>query len=134
MIQLRIASGDRDLPIQDYPDVLSNDALKPAVLCQVVDRVRESYRIRGRHGCRLLQLTRSTNRHQAMTDEQAALRLRLKELAGSSRSRSNWSVVLTGRDGATTTYQYVPSGISLSLAKRLTSFIGVLSARRWSRS
>ena len=51
---------------------------RPAHLRQVVDRVCQCYRISERYACRL---ARSTYRYESTTDEQAALRMRMKELA-----------------------------------------------------
>ena len=51
---------------------------RPARLRQVVDRVCQCYRISERYACRL---ARSTYRYESTTDEQAALRMRMKKLA-----------------------------------------------------
>jgi len=47
-----------------------------------VDGAKQSYRISERRACKLLNLHRSTQRYQSTKDDQAALRMRLKELAG----------------------------------------------------
>lgn len=54
---------------------------RPARLRQVVDGVCQCYRISERYACRLVRLARSTYRYESTTDEQAALRMRMKELA-----------------------------------------------------
>lgn len=56
--------------------------MKPARLRQIVDWACECYGVSERRGCRLLRVWRSTYRYESTKDEQAALRMRLKELAG----------------------------------------------------
>ena len=46
-----------------------------------MEGAKECYRISERRACKLLQLARSTFYYQSTKDEQAPLRMRLKELA-----------------------------------------------------
>ena len=56
-------------------------ALKSARLRKAAERAKECYRIGDRRACTLLQVARSTLSCESTKNEQASLRIRLKELA-----------------------------------------------------
>ena len=53
----------------------------PACLRTEAERVCGAYRVSQRRVCRVLRLSLSTCRYRSVKDKQAALRMRLKELA-----------------------------------------------------
>jgi putative transposase len=55
--------------------------LKPAQLRPQVDYLQTCYRVSQRRACEVLTLGRSSYRYHSVVDEQAALRIRLKDLA-----------------------------------------------------
>lgn len=55
--------------------------MKPVRLREVVNNACQCYRISERRACRLVNFSRTSHRYRSTKDEQAALRLRLKELA-----------------------------------------------------
>ncbi|MHC2071123.1 IS3 family transposase [Bremerella sp. T1] len=79
--KLKQLVADLSLDKQILQDVLFKRALKPDRLRATADRVQAAYRISERRTCRLLSLARSTCRYLSLRDDQAPLRMRLKELA-----------------------------------------------------
>ncbi|MCC9600736.1 IS3 family transposase [Stieleria sp. JC731] len=79
--RLKALVADLSLDKQILQDVLFKKALKPARLRKEVERVRVAYDVSQRRACRVLRLAISTCRYPSVKDEQAALRMRLKELA-----------------------------------------------------
>src|SRR6187200_1900301 len=75
-------------------------SLKPAARRKLVKGVREAYQLSEQRACRLMGITRWSNRYRSRKDSQAALRLRLRELAG-SRVRYGYRrlTVLLRREG-----------------------------------
>jgi putative transposase len=75
-------------------------SLKPAARRELVQGVREAYQLSEKRACGLMGITRWSNRYQSRKDSQAALRLRLRELAG-SRVRYGYRrlTVLLRREG-----------------------------------
>ena len=75
-------------------------SLKPAARRELVKSVREAYQLSEKRACGLMGITRWSNRYQSRKDSQAALRLRLRELAG-SRVRYGYRrlTVLLRREG-----------------------------------
>ena len=65
----------------DFAVCLVKKALRPARLRECVVGAKSCYRISERRDCGLVGLARSSHRYQSTKDEQAALRMRLKELA-----------------------------------------------------
>ncbi len=58
-------------------------SLKPAARRELVKSVRQAYQLSENRACGLIGITRWSNRYQSRKDSQPALRLRLRELAGS---------------------------------------------------
>lgn len=93
-----VADLSLDKPI--LQDVLSKMALKPARLRTAVGGARKAYRISQLRACKLLGLALSTCRYKSTKDEQAALRMRLKELAATRvRYRYRRLHILLRREG-----------------------------------
>lgn len=67
---------------------------------QLVREVREAHHLSERRACELFRITRWTNRYQSRRDPQTALKMRLRELAG-SRTRYGYRrlTVLLRREG-----------------------------------
>lgn len=76
-------------------------SLKPAARRELVQGVRQAYQMSENRACGLIGITRWSNRYQSRKDSQMALRLRLRELAG-SRVRYGYRrlTVLLRRDGS----------------------------------
>src|SRR4029079_2795806 len=53
-------------------------SLKPAAPRKLVEGVREAYQLSEQQACRLMGITRGSNRYRSRKDSQAALRLRLR--------------------------------------------------------
>ena len=74
--------------------------LKPAAQRLAVSRVMERHGLSQRHACRLVDLDRSTLRYQGQRPDDAALRQRLRELAGERRRfgyrRLGWMLAREG--------------------------------------
>ncbi|KAA5546359.1 IS3 family transposase [Roseiconus nitratireducens] len=79
--RLKALVADLSLDKQILQDVLFKKALRPARLRAAVEGTRQAYKISERRACKILGLARSTCRYQSTKDEQAALRMRLKDLA-----------------------------------------------------
>ncbi len=79
--RLKSLVADPSLDKQLLQDVLSKITLRPARLRECVEGAKHCYRISERRACGLVGLARSSHRYQSTKDEQAALRMRLKELA-----------------------------------------------------
>ncbi|MBC7926057.1 MAG: IS3 family transposase [Bryobacteraceae bacterium] len=75
-------------------------SLKPAARRELVTKVREAHQLTESRACGLIGITRWSNRYQSQKDPQVALRLRLRELAG-SRVRYGYRrlTVLLRREG-----------------------------------
>ena len=104
--------------------------MRPARRRKVVEGLRAAYRVSERRTCRAVGFARSTHRYRSVADEQAALRMRLKELAA-VRVRYGYRRlhVLLLREGWEVNHNrvyrlYVEEGLSLRI-KRPTS------ARAW---
>jgi len=48
----------------------------------MVQRTQSAYGVSERHACRVLAAPRATHRYESVADDQAALRLRIREIAG----------------------------------------------------
>ncbi|NLI14368.1 MAG: IS3 family transposase [Peptococcaceae bacterium] len=62
-------------------DVLSKKFLKPAIKKDMVKYLGQTYAVSERRSCRVLKLNRSLYRRRPKRDEQAFLRMRIKEIA-----------------------------------------------------
>ncbi|HET9409274.1 MAG TPA: IS3 family transposase [Candidatus Sulfotelmatobacter sp.] len=79
--KLKHVVADLTLDNRALKDVLFKKLVTPAGLRAAVSYVEVQYQMSERHACRLLGVGRSTHRYRARQDRDAALRMRLKELA-----------------------------------------------------
>ena len=70
-----------DLGQAHAPGSNRKKAVKPARKRMLVEFLRVAFKLSERHACRLIRLSRSSQRYQHRRDGQVALRIRLKELA-----------------------------------------------------
>ena len=98
--------------------------MKPAARRELVRQVRQSHQLSEKRACGLIGITRWINRYQSRRDPQEALRMRLRELAG-SRVRYGYRrlTVLLQREGrkvnAKRVYRlYREEGLQVRTAKR----------------
>ncbi|HTF99600.1 MAG TPA: IS3 family transposase [Nitrospirota bacterium] len=79
--QLKRMVADLSLDKQMLQDVLFKKAVKPARRRALVESLQQRYRVSQRKACSVLLIHRNSHRYKAIRDEQAALRMRIKEIA-----------------------------------------------------
>jgi putative transposase len=80
-LKLKRLVADLSLEKSMLQDMLAKKSLRPARRRDVIQWLKDRYRVSERRGCQAMRFDRSTHRHQPIRDEQVPLRKRMREIA-----------------------------------------------------